>query len=95
MKHLITILTLLYLQPLHCQDTPKTQSDIVVQITERSFKVDKDGEITKRLSNKANKPSIVFYFDKNGRLLEKQSYTNPHRSDLKHIDNFTTYQYIE
>ncbi|TRW22411.1 hypothetical protein FMM05_18075 [Flavobacterium zepuense] len=98
MKHLITIIIIiiiimLSLQCLYGQNAPKKEGEIVVKIIGHYFKTDEDNKITKKISNRANRPSTVFYLDKNGRLLEKLGYAKPHSNDLKRIDNFTTYQY--
>lgn len=61
--------------------------EIEVQLIGHHFKLNSDGELTKKKSNKRNRPFLKMYFDSTGILLKSVSFGKHHNTDLKLTNN--------
>ncbi len=86
-KALNTILIIFFFTNTYGQEIPQKDGCIEIKIVMHYFRFDKNGEITKRTSNKLNRPNVLLYFDSSGNLIEKVGYGKQHNTDLR-ILNF-------
>jgi len=66
---------------------------IEVQVIGHRFKRNSDGELTKRKTNKKNRPYLKLYFDSTGVLLKSVSFGKHHNTDLRLTDKIELFEY--
>ena len=77
------------------QNLKKKIGDIEIQLIGHYYKRNSDYELTKRKTNKANRPSIKLFFDSNGNLLKKIKFGTNHNSSLKLIGSIEVLNYLK
>lgn len=77
------------------QNLKKKIGDIEIQLIEHSYKRNSDFELTKRKTNKANRPTLKLFFDSKGNLLKKIKFGTNHNSSLKVIGNIEVFNYLK
>jgi len=75
------------------QNLKKKIGDIEIQLIGHFYKRNSDYELTKRKTNKSNRPSKKLFFDSNGNLLKKIIFGTNHNSSLKLIGNIEVFNY--
>jgi hypothetical protein len=93
MKFLFSVIIILACQISYSQKVPAKKGDIQIEIISHYLKRNKDFDLTKKISNRANRPDAVYYLDKNGVLLEKIGYGKHHNNSLKLMDYIEVYEY--
>jgi len=66
---------------------------IEIQLVKHSFKKNADRKITKRITNKSNRPSAKLFFNSKGNILKKIKYGTSHTYSLKVIGEIETFTY--
>jgi len=82
-KVIYFILTILFFTNALGQGLPKKDGCIEIQKVNHYFKYNKKGQITKRTSNKANRPYLLCYLDSLGNLIEEVGYGKHYNRDLR------------
>lgn len=67
--------------------------EIEVQIIGHNFKQNSNGELTKRKTNKKNRPQLKMYFDSTGVLLKSVSFGKHHNIDLRLTNKINVFRY--
>lgn len=67
--------------------------EIEVELIGHNFKRNSDYELTKKKTNRKNRPYLRMYFDSNGNLLKSIGYGKHHNTDLRLIDRINIYKY--
>ena len=67
--------------------------EIEVQLIRHFFKRNADYELTKKKTNRKNRPYLKMYFDSNGSLLKSIGFGKHHNNDLRLIDRIHIYNY--
>jgi hypothetical protein len=94
MKQSIFILTILITLNLFGQKIDEKTGKIEVQIISHNFKQNSEGELTKRLTNRKNRPYLKMYFDSTGIFLKSVSFGKHHNTDLRLTDKINIYEYL-
>ncbi|OUS18033.1 hypothetical protein A9Q93_04525 [Nonlabens dokdonensis] len=95
MKKILFIYFLIFSSFSFGQNLKKKIGDIEIQLIGHYYKRNSDYEITKRKTNKANRPSIKLFFDSNGNLLKKIKFGTNHNSSLKLIGSIEVLNYLK
>lgn len=93
MKKIIFIYFLILSYYSFGQNLKKKTGDIEIQLIGHFYKRNSDYELTKRKTNKSNRPSKKLFFDSNGNLLKKIKFGTNHNSSLKLIGNIEVFNY--
>lgn len=67
--------------------------EIEVKLIGHNFKRNSDYELTKKKTNRKNRPYLRMYFDSNGTLLKSIGFGKHHYTDLRLIDRINIYKY--
>ena len=67
--------------------------EIDVQLIGHYFKRNTDFELTKKITNRKNRPHLRMYFDSKGSLLKAIGFGKHHNTDLRLIDRIHVYHY--
>jgi len=89
----LLIIIFLFSENNFAQKIPRETGEIKIALISRIIKSNKHKEKTNRKYNKKNRPHSVFYFNKEGNLLESINYGKHHFADLKLIDKVRIYKY--
>lgn len=95
MKKILFIYFLIFSSFSFGQNLKKKIGDIEIQLIGHYYKRNSDYELTKRKTNKANRPSIKLFFDSNGNLLKKIKFGTNHNSSLKLIGSIEVLNYLK
>lgn len=87
MKVINIIITILFFTDVFGQELPQKDGCIEIKKVNHYFLRNKNGEQTKKITNKSNRPYLLLYFDTLGNLIEKVGYGKNHNTDLR-ILNF-------
>ena len=93
MKPSIFIISVLFTLNLFGQNLSEKVGEIEVKIIGHNFKHNSDGELTKRKTNRKNRPYLRMYFDSTGKLLKSVAFGKHHNTDLRLTDNIKVYEY--
>lgn len=93
MKHSIFILTILFTLNLFGQKPTEKVGEIEVELVGHNFKRNSDYELTKKKTNRKNRPYLKMYFDSNGILLKSISFGKHHNTDLRLLNQINIYTY--
>lgn len=93
MKKTLFILFLIISSFSFGQSLSKKVGEIEVQLIRHYFKRNSDYELTKRKSNRRNRPFAKMYFDSSGVLLKKIGFGKHHNTDLRLTDKIDVYHY--
>lgn len=93
MKKTIFIVFLTISSFLFGQKPAEKVGEIEVQLIRHFFKRNADYELTKKKTNRKNRPNLRIYFDSNGILLKSISFGKRHNTDLRLIDKIHIYNY--
>ena len=85
-KFLNIILTFLLFTSAFGQELPQKDGCIEIKKISHSFFHNKQGDQTKRIKNKSNRPYLLLYLDTLGNLIEKAGYGKIHNKDLRLLD---------
>lgn len=94
MKQSLFIISLLFTLNLFGQKLCEKVGKIEVQKIGHNFKQNSEGELTKRKTNRKNRPYLRMYFDSTGILLKSVGFGKHHNTDLRLTDNIKVYEYI-
>jgi hypothetical protein len=86
LKILSTILTIILFTSAVGQGLPKREGCISIKKVNYYFLRNKEYELTKKTSNKANRPYLLLYLDTLGNVIEKVGYGKHHNTDLRLLD---------
>ena len=75
------------------QNLTEKVGGIEVQLIGHHFKRNSDYELTKKKSNRKNRPYLKMYFDSNGTLLKLIRFGKHHNTDLRFLNNINIYNY--
>ena len=67
--------------------------EIEVELVGHNFKRNSDYELTKKKTNRKNRPFSKMYFDSNGILLKSISFGKHHNTDLRLLNQINIYTY--
>ncbi len=67
--------------------------EIEIALIGHDFKRNSDYELTKKKTNRKNRPYLRMYFDSNGNLLKSIGFGKHHNTDLRLIDRINIYKY--
>ncbi|TJY31583.1 hypothetical protein [Pontimicrobium aquaticum] len=67
--------------------------EIEVKLIGHNFKRNSDYELTKKKTNRKNRPYLRMYFNSNGTLLKSIGFGKHHNTDLRLIDRINIYKY--
>lgn len=93
MKHSIFILTILFTLNLFGQKPTEKVGEIEVELVGHNFIRNSDYELTKKKTNRKNRPYLKMYFDSNGILLKSISFGKHHNTDLRLLNQINIYTY--
>src|SRR5690606_5856787 len=93
MKHPIFILTILFTLNLFGQKPTEKVGEIEVELVGHNFIRNSDYELTKKKTNRKNRPYLKMYFDSNGILLKSISFGKHHNTDLRLLNQINIYTY--
>jgi hypothetical protein len=93
MRQVLFIILFLFSLNISGQILTEKVGEIEVQLIGHHFKQNSDGELTKKKSNKRNRPFLKMYFDSRGILLKSVSFGKHHNTDLKLTNNIKVYEY--
>jgi hypothetical protein len=94
MKQSLFIISILFTLNLFGQKLSEKVGEIEVKIIGHNFKHNSDRELTKRKTNRRNRPYLKMYFDSTGILLKSVSFSKHHNTDLRLTDKINIYEYI-
>jgi hypothetical protein len=77
------------------QNLPRKEGAIEIKMINHVKIENKDGNLTRKISNKENKPRKYLYLDTLGNLIEEVGYGKYHNRDLRVLDYVTIYKYEE
>jgi hypothetical protein len=75
------------------QNLTEKIGEIEVKLISHSFKRNSDYELTKRKTNKRNRPFAKMYFDSNGILLKSINYGKHHNTDLRLLNEISIFKF--
>lgn len=75
------------------QKLTEKNGGIEIQLIRHNFKMNSDGERTKRKTNRSNRPYLKMHFDSIGTLLKSESFGKHHNTDLRLTDKINVYSY--
>lgn len=93
MKSTISIFFLFLSLCLSGQNLTEKVGQIEVQLIQHNFLRNSDYELTKKTTNRKNRPYIKLYFDSYGNLLKSISFGKHHNTDLRLINNIELFNY--
>jgi hypothetical protein len=93
MKQIIVLISILLTLNLFGQEPTEKVGEIEVQIIGHHYKRNSDYELTKKKTNRQNRPFSNLYFDSYGTLLKTIGYGKHHNTDLRLLDNIHIYNY--
>jgi len=75
------------------QNPTEKIGEIEVQLIGHYYKRNSDYELTKKKTNRRNRPYLKMYFDSTGKLLKTVNFGKHHNTDLRVLDKIEIYQY--
>jgi hypothetical protein len=93
MKQTIFIISIFLTLNLFGQNLTDKVGKIEVKLITHHFKLNSDSELTKRKTNKRNRPHSIKYFDSTGLILKEVNFGKHHNSSLRLTDYIKVYTY--
>jgi len=93
MKQTLFIITIFLSLNLFGQKLTEKVGEIEVQLIGHYYKRNSDSELTKKKTNRKNRPYLKMYFDSTGILLKSINYGKQHNTDLRLTDKINIYSY--
>ena len=93
MKQIIVFISILLTLNLFGQEPSEKVGEIEVQIIGHRYKRNSDYKLTKKKTNRKNRPFSFLYFDNSGTLLKTIGYGKHHNMDFRLLDNIHIYNY--
>lgn len=93
MKQTLFLISIFLTLNLFGQELNEKVGEIEVQVIGHRFKQNSDGELTKRKTNKKNRPQLKMYFDSTGVLLKSIRFGKHHNTDLRLTDKIKLFEY--
>jgi hypothetical protein len=95
LKKTFCIITIFFALNLFGQNLTEQIGEIEVKLIGHNFKRNSDFELTKRKTNKRNRPFAKMYFNSNGILLKSINYGKHHNTDLRILNEISIFKYSE
>src|SRR5690554_6938837 len=93
MKQTLLLISIFLTLNLFGQKPTEKIGEIEVELIEYNFKRNSDYELTKKKTNRKNRPYLKMYFDSNGNLLKSIGFGKHHNTDLRLVDRINIYKY--
>ena len=93
MKQTIFLISIFLTLNLFGQKLTQKVGDIEIQLIGHNFKRNSNYELTKKETNKRNRPHLKKYFDSTGKLLKTISFGKHHNTDLRVLNKIEIYEY--
>ncbi len=93
LRKTFSILTILFALNLFGQNPAEKVGEIEVKLINHNFKRNSDYDLTKRKTNKRNRPFAKMFFDSNGNLLKSINFGKHHNTDLRLINTISLLKY--
>jgi len=93
MKQTLFLISIFLTLNLFGQELNEKVGEIEVQVIGHRFKQNSNGELTKRKTNKKNRPQLKLYFDSKGVLLKSITFGKHHNTDLRLTDKIKLFEY--
>lgn len=93
MKQTLFLISIFLTLNLFGQKPTEKIGEIEVELIEHNFKRNSDYELTKKKTNRKNRPYLKMYFDSNGNLLKSIGFGKHHNTDLRLVDRINIYKY--
>lgn len=93
MKQTIFLISIFLTLNLFGQKLIQKVGDIEIQLIGHNFKRNSNYELTKKETNKRNRPHLKKYFDSTGKLLKTISFGKHHNTDLRVLNKIEIYEY--
>ncbi|MFD2907109.1 hypothetical protein ACFSX9_00025 [Flavobacterium ardleyense] len=93
MKQTLLILSIFLTLNLFGQKPTEKVGEIEVELIGHNFKRNSDYELTKKKTNRKNRPFVKMFFNSNGTLLKSISFGKHHNTDLRVLNQINIYNY--
>lgn len=93
MKQTLFLISIFLSLNLFGQKPTEKVGEIEVELVGHNFKRNSDYELTKKKTNRKNRPYLKMYFDSNGILLKSISFGKHHNTDLRLLNQINIYSY--
>ncbi len=93
MKKTFFLISILIAVNLYGQELTKKVGSIEIELIGHQYLRNDDFELTKKKTNKKNRPFEKIYMDSNGIVLKKVTFGKHHNTDLRLTDKIKIYQY--
>lgn len=93
MKQTFLLISIFLSLNLFGQKPTEKVGEIEVKLIGHNFKRNSDYELTKKKTNRKNRPYLRMYFNSNGTLLKSIGFGKHHNTDLRLIDRINIYKY--
>ena len=93
MNQILVLISILLTLDLFGQSPIEKIGEINVQIIRHHYQRNSDRELTKKKTNRKNRPLSIMYFDNSGTILKSIGYGKLHNMDLRLLDNIHIYNY--
>lgn len=93
MKQILFLISIFLSLNFFGQKPTEKVGEIEVELIGHNFKRNSDYELTKKKTNRKNRPYLRMYFDSNGNLLKSIGFGKHHNTDLRLIDRINIYKY--
>ncbi|MFV1450057.1 hypothetical protein VBZ51_12960 [Maribacter sp. HS] len=93
MKQTFFLISILIATNLYGQELTKKVGSIEIELIGHQYLRNDDFELTKKKTNKKNRPFEKIYLDSNGIVIKKVTFGKHHNTDLRLTDKIKIYQY--
>lgn len=93
MKQTLLLISIIFTLNLFGQKPTEKVGEIEVELIRHNFKRNSDYELTKKKTNRKNRPYLKMYYDSNGNLLKSIGFGKHHNTDLRFVDRINIYKY--
>ena len=93
MKQTVLLISFFLSLNLFGQKPTEKVGEIEVKLIGHNFKRNSDYELTKRQTNRKNRPYLKMYFNTDGYLLKSIGFGKHHNTDLRLVDRVNIYKY--
>jgi hypothetical protein len=93
MKQTLFLISFFLTLNLFGQKPAEKVGEIEVELIGHNFKRNSDYELTKKKTNRKNRPFLKMYFDSNGTLIKSINFGKHHNTDLRLLNQINIYNY--
>ena len=93
MKQTLFLISIFLSLNLFGQKPTEKVEEIEIKLIGHNFKRNSDHELTKKQTNRKNRPYLKMYFNSNGYLLKSIGFGKHHNTDLRLVDRINIYEY--